>query len=233
MSAAMIELSDVRFRWHRDAPLVLDIPAFEVRAGERVFLEGPSGSGKTTLLNILGGVTVPETGHVTVNDVRLGDLSGAGRDRFRADHIGFVFQMFNLIPYLSPMDNVILPCRFSQRRKAAAQQRSESVKNEARRLLRHMNLDAHKVAARPASAFSTGQQQRIAVARALIGAPPLVIADEPTSALDHAVRATFMDLMFEEVTTTDAALLFVSHDSRLATRFDRQVTLADINGATA
>ena len=233
MSAAMIELSDVRFRWHRDAPLVLDIPAFEVRAGERVFLEGPSGSGKTTLLNILGGVTVPETGHVTVNDVRLGGLSGAGRDRFRADHIGFVFQMFNLIPYLSPMDNVILPCRFSQRRKAAAQQRSESVKNEARRLLRHMNLDAHMVAARPASAFSTGQQQRIAVARALIGAPPLVIADEPTSALDHAVRATFMDLMLEEVTTTDAALLFVSHDPRLATRFDRQVTLADINGASS
>ena len=178
-------------------------------------------------------MTVPETGRVTVNGVRLGDLSGAGRDRFRADHIGFVFQMFNLIPYLSPMDNVILPCRFSQRRKAAAQQRSESVKNEARRLLRHMNLDAHKVAARPASAFSTGQQQRIAVARALIGAPPLVIADEPTSALDHAVRATFMDLMFEEVTTTNAALLFVSHDPHLATRFDRQVTLADINGATA
>ena len=228
----MIELSDVRFRWHRNAPLVLDIPAFEVRAGERVFLKGPSGSGKTTLLNILGGVTVPETGHVAVNGVRLGDLSGAGRDRFRADHIGFVFQMFNLIPYLSPMDNVILPCRFSQRRKAAAQQRSESVKNEARRLLRHMKLDAHMVEARPASAFSTGQQQRIAVARALIGAPPLVIADEPTSALDHAVRKTFIDLMFEEVTATDAALLFVSHDPNLANRFDRQVALADINGAT-
>ena len=228
----MIELRDVRFRWHRDAPLILDIPVFEVRAGERVFLEGPSGSGKTTLLNILGGVTVPETGRVTVNGVRLDDLNGAGRDRFRADHIGFVFQMFNLISYLSPMDNVILPCRFSQRRKAAAQQRSESVKNEAQRLLRHMNLDANMVAARPASAFSIGQQQRIAVSRALIGAPPLVIADEPTSALDHAVRTTFMDLMFEEVTATDAALLFVSHDPSLATRFDRKVTLSDINGAT-
>ena len=232
MNAAMIELSDVRFRWRRDAPLVLDIPAFKIRAGEHVFLEGPSGSGKTTLLNILGGVTVPETGHVTVNGVRLGDLNSAGRDRFRADHIGFVFQMFNLIPYLSPMDNVALPCRFSQRRKAAAQHKSESVNNEARRLLRHMNLNENMVAARPASAFSTGQQQRIAVARALIGAPPLVIADEPTSALDHAVRTTFMDLMFEEVTATDAALLFVSHDPNLANRFDRQVTLADINGAT-
>ena len=229
----MIELSDLRFRWHRDAQLVLNIQAFEVRAGERIFLEGASGSGKTTLLNILGGVTVPESGRATINGTHISDLNGANRDQFRADHMGIVFQMFNLIPYLSPMDNVVLPCRFSKQRMAAAEQRSASVTIEALRLLRHMGLDGNMVSARPASEFSTGQQQRIAVARALIGAPLLVIADEPTSALDHAVRSTFMDLMFEEVRANNTTLLFVSHDPQLAARFDRQVALADINGASA
>ena len=116
----MIELSDLRFRWHRDAQLVLNIRAFEVRAGERIFLEGASGSGKTTLLNILGGVTVPESGCATINGTHISDLNGANRDQFRADHMGMVFQMFNLIPYLSPMDNVVLPCRFSKNRMAAS-----------------------------------------------------------------------------------------------------------------
>ena len=116
----MIELSNVRFRWGRDTPLVLNIKKFQVNMGERVFLQGPSGSGKTTLLNMLGGVALPETGTVRVNGTDLTQLQSAARDAFRADHIGIVFQMFNLIPYLSPIDNVTLACRFSQRRHAVA-----------------------------------------------------------------------------------------------------------------
>ena len=231
MSGAIIELNSVRFRWDRDAPLVLDIQEFQVNPGERVFLEGPSGSGKTTLLNVLGGIAMPEIGTIEVNGTDLTQLKSAARDRFRADHIGIVFQMFNLIPYLSPIDNVTLSCRFSQRRHAAARDKSNSANEEARRLLARMQLPEDAIINSPSFELSMGQQQRVAAARALIGAPELIIADEPTSALDHDVRQTFMKLLFDEVASVGATLLFVSHDSHLADQFDHCIKLSDINRA--
>ena len=229
--AEMIELSEVRFRWHHDAALVLDIPKFEVKAGERIFLEGPSGCGKTTLLNVLGGVVVPENGSVKVNGTEITQLNSAKRDAFRADHIGIIFQMFNLIPYLSPIDNITLPCRFSRQRHAAAQKNSGSVEEEARRLLTQMQLPEDATKNFSAFELSTGQQQRVAAARALIGAPALIIADEPTSALDHDVRQTFINLLFNEITGTGTTLLFVSHAPDLAEQFDCRIKLSDINEA--
>jgi len=225
----MIDLQDVRFRWRAEDAPVLDIPSFTVTAGERVFLAGPSGSGKTTLLNLLGGVAAAESGRVEVDGTDLAALSGAARDAFRAERIGFIFQMFNLIPYLSVIDNVTLPCRFSRARSAAAQAAAGSVEAEAERLLRHMEIGAPALLRRPAAALSTGQQQRVAVARSLIGRPRLVIADEPTSALDRDVRRTFMELLFREVEAAGATLLFVSHDEGLAQDFGRRVKLAEIN----
>ena len=226
----MIDLTNVRFRWFVSDTPVIDIARFRVDDGERVFLEGPSGSGKTTLLNLLGGVTVPEQGQIIIDETDLTGLKRAARDAFRADRIGFIFQMFNLLPYLSLLDNVMLPCRFSARRAEAAQQKSGSVEAEARRLLEQMEIDLDTLAARSVSALSTGQQQRVAVARSLIGAPRLVIADEPTSALDQKVRDAFMNLLFREVSEAGATLLFVSHDSTLASHFDRRASMADING---
>jgi len=232
-TAPMIEMEDVRFRWHSGDDPVIDIADFSVAAGERVFLQGPSGSGKTTLLNLLGGVAAPQAGHIRIDGNDLTELGGAGRDAFRADRIGFIFQMFNLIPYLSLIDNVTLPCRFSKARHEAAVARSGSIEAEARRLLAHMEIDAADLAGRHAAALSTGQQQRVAVARSLIGAPHLVIADEPTSALDRDVRQAFMTLLFREVAEAGATLLFVSHDSGLAQDFDRKIALSDINRAAA
>ena len=227
----MIDLQDVRFRWRpQDAP-VLDIPSFTVAAGERVFLAGPSGSGKTTLLNLLGGVAQAEAGRVEVDGTDLSTLSGAARDALRAERIGFIFQMFNLIPYLSVLDNVTLPCRFSRARSEAARAAAGSVEAEAERLLRHMEIGQQALLHRPAAALSTGQQQRVAVARSLIGRPRLVIADEPTSALDRDVRRAFMELLFREIETAGATLLFVSHDETLAAQFGRTVKLAEINRA--
>ena len=231
MSADAIALQDILFRWHRRSAPVLDIPAFRVEAGERVFLEGPSGSGKTTLLGLLGGISVPERGSLRVLGRDLPALSAAQRDAFRAEHVGVIFQMFNLLPYLSLVDNVLLPCRFSRKRRARALAGAGSLEAAALRLLEHMELDTDRLAGRPVARLSVGQQQRVAAARALIGAPLLVIADEPTSALDASARARFLDLLFRETTAAGAALLFVSHDAALQPHFDRALSLAEINRA--
>ncbi|MBM3566997.1 MAG: ABC transporter ATP-binding protein [Alphaproteobacteria bacterium] len=231
MTDAMVRLEGVKFRWRAGLPLVLDIPAFDVAKGERVFVKGPSGSGKTTLLNLLGGVVAPESGTLSIRGQDLGALSGADRDSFRADHVGFVFQMFNLIPYLSLIENVVLPCRFSPERRRRIAARGKTPGAEARRILAHLELDPDALAGRPVAELSVGQQQRVAAARALIGAPELVIADEPTSALDADTRRSFLDLLFREVADADATLIFVSHDGGLAQAFDRTVALADLNRA--
>lgn len=227
----VIEVSNLRFAWNAKAPDVLDLPELTVHRGEQVFIKGPSGSGKTTLLNLLGGLIKPGSGSINVLGQNLGALGGAARDRFRARHIGFVFQMFNLIPYLSLVDNTLLPCRFSPQRKAKALAGSASLEDEARRLLRHLELDLERLEHEPVTKLSMGQQQRVAVARALIGQPELIIADEPTSALDQDARDRFLDLLFQEAQDAGATVLFVSHDATLAHRFARHLSLTDINRA--
>ncbi len=227
----MVRLHDVQFRWRASDPLVLDIPAFDVRHGERVFIKGPSGSGKTTLLNLLAGVTLPSRGSVSVLGTDLSSLGGAERDAFRAHHIGFIFQMFNLVPYLSLIDNVVLPCRFSRVRRDRALARSDGLEREARRILAHLDLDVDDLASRPVTRLSVGQQQRVAAARSIIGAPELVIADEPTSSLDAEVRRSFLDLLFREIEAAGSTLLFVSHDPGLEGAFGRTVALGDVNRA--
>mgnify|MGYP001175631573 FL=1 len=226
MDEPLVRVAGLRFDW--GSTPCLDIAAFELAAGEQVFLHGPSGSGKRTLLNVLAGVLVPQAGEVRILGQPLERLSGAARDRFRGDHVGLVFQQFNLIPYLSVLDNVMLPCRFSARRR----ERTTDPRQAAARLLTHLDLDA-SLWSRPAVALSVGQQQRGAAARALIGAPEIVIADEPTSALDAGRQAGFLDLLTRECAQTRAALVFVSHDQRLAGRFTRTLALAEINRACA
>ena len=224
----MIALTDLVFRWPRQASPCLDIPDFKLVAGERVFLHGPSGSGKSTLLAVLGGVAVPERGRVELLGQDIVARAGHRRDAFRADHIGFIFQQFNLLPWLSARDNVLLPCTFSAHRYAQA----GNPPGEAARLLERLDLAAD-LWDKPAAELSVGQQQRVAAARALIGKPEILIADEPTSALDAERQQAFIDLLLTEAAAVGATLLFVSHDQRLATHFDRVLSLADINRAAA
>jgi len=224
----MLRLHNLVFRWPRQSTACLDIPAFELASGERVFLHGPSGSGKSTLLSLLGGVALPERGEVELLGTALHRLGRRARDAFRADHIGFVFQQFNLLPWLSALDNVLLPCTFSPRRRARAG--GGAARATAERLLAHLDL-APALWQQPAAELSVGQQQRVAAARALIGRPEIIIADEPTSALDAPRQQAFIDLLLREASEAGATLLFVSHDARLAGHFDRQVALADINRA--
>ncbi len=229
MTSHAIRLTDVCFRWRKEIPPVIEIPRLSIRAGEKVLLRGPSGSGKTTLLNLLGGVTIPERGKIETLDTDWVALSAAQRDRFRADNVGFIFQMFNLIPYLSLVENVLLPCRFSVGRRNAAMRKSPDIAREASRLLTHMQLDVDTLHGRPVNELSTGQQQRVAAARALIGSPSIIIADEPTSALDADARYIFLDLLFREIEQAEATLVFVSHDAALSKLFDRTVELEELN----
>jgi len=226
----VVELSKLQFWWSTAAAPVIDIDALSVARGERVFLRGPSGSGKSTLLSLIAGVVTPRAGSVRLLGQDLGAFSDAQRDRFRADHVGFIFQMFNLIPYLSVVENVSLPCGFSARRRARVR---DSIESEAVRLLEHLDMGAADLLGRPVTELSVGQQQRVAAARALIGSPELVIADEPTSSLDADRRTAFIDLLFRECVREQAALIFVSHDGTLAPLFDRAIEFGEINRASA
>lgn len=225
----LLELHDLGFAWPGQAEL-LDIPHFALQSGESLFLKGPSGSGKTTLLGLLGGVQKAGRGSIRLLGTELGSLGAGARDRFRVDHTGYIFQQFNLLPFLSVRENVELPCHFSKSRAERARQRHGSIDQAAATLLEHLGLKP-ELLERRADALSIGQQQRVAAARALIGQPELVIADEPTSALDADSREAFIRLLFAECRESGSSLLFVSHDQSLAPLFDRSLSLAELNRA--
>ncbi len=230
----MIHISDLRYTWPGAAATCLTIDHLDIAAGQRVFLHGPSGSGKSTLLGLLAGVLQAQSGEVSVAGVAWHNLSRLRRDEHRGNQIGYIFQQFNLLPYLSLLENVILPCRISAVRKRNADRNSGGAKQEAQNLLQQMGL-SDDLWYRPAQGLSVGQQQRVAAARALIGSPSLIIADEPTSALDTAVRTTFMSLLLSyRMPASDQenevpTVIFVSHDMSLAKDFDQCLSLPQLN----
>ena len=226
----MVQIDALHFAWPGTANDVLVIDALEIGAGETVFLHGPSGCGKSTLLGLLAGVLLPRSGQVHLLGTDWAALSGARRDAFRAEHVGYIFQQFNLLPYLSVLDNVLLPCRFSALRRRRAEATAASARAGPEALLQRVGLGS-PLWNRPASRLSVGQQQRVAAARALLGQPELVIADEPTSALDAALRDSFMALLLQQCRDAGSTLVFVSHDERLAAAFDQRLALAQINRA--
>jgi putative ABC transport system ATP-binding protein len=206
---------------------VLDVPELLIDRGERVFVHGPSGSGKTTLLGVVAGVLAPGSGSVRILGNELSTMPPGGRDAFRAEHIGYIFQMFNLIPYLSVYENIVLPCRLSDRRRARLG--GTSLLEAAGALAHRLGIGQHLHGR--VTELSVGQQQRVAAARALIGAPELVIADEPTSSLDEDHRARFLELLFEICRDARSTLVFVSHDRSLLPLFDRGLSLPELNRA--
>jgi putative ABC transport system ATP-binding protein len=226
MSNAAIEITDLRFSWQGDASPTLILPHLHVARQDQIFVSGPSGSGKSTLLGLLAGIVVPQSGTMTILGKSIQSLSVSVRDRFRVDHIGIIFQQFNLIPYLSILDNVLLPCRFSTYRKERALSQGSSLRAAAESLLTSLDLSP-SLWSRPAAQLSIGQQQRVAAARAFLGRPEIIIADEPTSALDADRQQGFLDLMQRECEQAGSTLVFVSHDRRLVTRFSRCIELEE------
>jgi putative ABC transport system ATP-binding protein len=221
-----VVIRDLRFSYPSGGE-VLNIKEFTVASGERVFLHGPSGSGKTTLLGLISGVLGGAQGTLSVLGTDFIRIPGAKRDTFRGDHIGYIFQMFNLIPYLDVEGNVTLPVRMSPVRRARLGGRDPAA--EAKRLCEALGIGA--LLGKKVTELSVGQQQRVAAARALMGAPELIIADEPTSALDSDHRGAFLELLFAQCAAQGATLLFVSHDRQLMPLFPRVVSLPDINAA--
>ena len=230
-NSAVIDITDVQFTWDSAVSTVLNIEKFTVEPGEMLFVEGPSGCGKSTLISLLAGVSKATAGSVSILGQNLNHMKGAGRDAFRADHVGVIFQMFNLLSYLSVIENVLLPCMFSNHRKQKVLETAPNPEHEAIRILSRLEVGDTAVLKRPVTELSVGQQQRVAAARALIGRPELIIADEPTSSLDAANRESFIKLLFEECDKNESTLVFASHDRSLAPLFDRAIPFAQINRA--
>ena len=217
----VVKLQALRYAW--PGGFTLALPELYLEQGETLLLLGESGAGKSTLLSLICGTLFPQQGQIEICGTLLSQLRPAARDRFRAEHIGVIFQQFNLLPFANVLENILLPLHFAPARRA----RLDDPEATARALCAQLKLPADILKAK-AETLSVGQQQRVAVARALIGAPPLVVADEPTSALDKANQTAFLDLLFAQLAETHAALLMVSHDESLARRFDRTLRLEEI-----
>ena len=219
----MLELTDVTKVFPQPGGgslTVLDVPSMKIAAGEQIALLGTSGGGKTTLLHVIAGLSTPTAGSIKFDNIELTRLSEAGRDRYRAASIGYIFQTFNLMPPLTAIENVRLGMAFSPRR-------GES--RRAAELLAGVGL-ADRANYKPAQ-LSVGQQQRVSIARALAGRPKLLLADEPTANVDPATGATVLDMIFDFCRRDNIALLCVTHDHGVADRFDKIWRLEDLNRA--
>lgn len=226
MTTKSILLKDLKFSYKSKnklpTPLVLNIDELVIETGEKVFLYGPSGFGKSTLLNILAGVLEVKSGNVEVLGNNLHSISQGARDHLRGENVGYIFQIFNLIPYLNIRENIVLPCLINKKRGAGI-----DFYVQADELIETLGLTEH--ALKNVTDLSIGQQQRVAAARALIGNPKLIIADEPTSSLDEKNTTEFMNLLLSEWEKRKFTLVFVSHDSGLKKYFPRTISLPDIN----
>jgi len=197
---------------------ILDIPRFEIASGEQVVLVGPSGCGKTTLLHTIAGITMPDSGQVFLDGVELTRFSEAARDRIRADKIGYVFQTFNLLAGFSALENVMLGMTFARKKLSRAR---------AIELLEQVGL-SHRLNNKP-NALSVGEQQRVAVARALANQPSLLLADEPTANVDPRNQQQIVDLIKSACEREKIALLLVTHSMEVAQQLDRAVRLEEMN----
>lgn len=221
----LIEVQNLKFRYANAPQDTLLIPEFHIQKGERVYLFGPSGSGKTTFLEVLAGILKVEQGEVKILDRSLAGMSETDRDHFRAEHLGYIFQSFNLIPYLSVQENIELPIHLSPQRRGRLQ--GEDIQAVIKHLCSRLGIET--LLRKKVLELSVGQQQRVAVARALLGRPEIILADEPTSSLDMDHRERFLQLMFELCEQYGTTVLFVSHDRSIQHLFSRSVALNEIN----
>lgn len=223
MNESIIKIDTVKFYWSKKSNFKIFVPNLEIKKGEKVLLLGESGSGKTTILSLICGFLNPLSGNIFINGKTINQLSSKTKDEYRADNIGIIFQQFNLLPYANVVDNVLLPLYFSKVRSNNVPNKREKVIELFKQLRLPDDIIQFK-----ASSLSMGQQQRVAVARALIGNPSLIIADEPTSSLDADAQKIFLDLMFEQISENNSSLLMVSHDRSLSDQFDRLIDINEI-----
>lgn len=208
----MLETRKLKFNY--TASESLTFPDITCKAGEHWLLLGQSGSGKTTLLQLLAGLRTPKAGSVIIADTIINELTASKLDRFRGKHIGIVFQQSHFVRSLIVQENLALAQRLAGVKVNYARIRA---------ILEALNV-AHKLHAKPEE-LSVGEQQRVAIARAIINQPSIILADEPTSALDDTNTAQVLQLLKEQATAVNAILLIVTHDTRLKTQFEKQISL--------
>lgn len=215
----MITIKGLEFQYP-NGEFNLNIPDFSVTRGSKVAVIGPSGSGKTTLLNLISGILTPKKGSISVNEVQVSGLDDKGRRDFRITNIGFVFQDFELLDYLSIMDNILHPYRITN-----ALTLNKEVRSRAVLLAEQMGIGT--MLKRHANDLSHGEKQRAAISRALLPYPKLILSDEATGNLDPDNKTRILDLLFKSVEEHEATLLAVTHDYELLKRFDRVVDFRD------
>jgi putative ABC transport system ATP-binding protein len=221
----MITVQNLEFTY-RGAPFRLDVPELRIEEGAKVAVIGPSGSGKTTLLNLIAGILTPQRGAIEVADTPLSRQSDAARRSFRIANVGFVFQDFELIEYLTVLDNILHPYRINRTHGL-----TNDVRDRARRLADAVGL-SDKLRRYPRR-LSQGERQRAALCRALITEPKLLLADEPTGNLDPSSKGAILDLLFEQAEAGGATLIMVTHDHSLLDGFDRVIDFATLRKDTA
>lgn len=222
----MIQWSNLQFRF--DENNVFAFADHTIARGERVLIQGESGSGKTTLLSLLTGVLTPSAGNIRIQDTDITQLSSGKRDHFRKHNMGYVFQQFNLLEYLTLEENVALPLSLSQQRANFERQTHATHTDAARAWLSKLSLNDSSLFQKPARDVSFGQKQRVAVARACIGNPPIILADEPTSSLDASNKKQLMDVLTQHCQAHNTTLVMVSHETDIQSYFDRSIAMQEL-----
>lgn len=223
-----LKIENIHYAYSAKDKPILSIKSWQLSIGERVFLHGDSGSGKTTLINLLCGIALPNNGRITLFNKDINAMSASKRDAFRAQHIGVVFQKFNLIPYLSVLKNIQLAALFAKN--TSDNKNIKDLNTRAITLLENLNLPKD-ILNKQVMHLSTGQQQRVAIVRALINHPKLLLVDEPTSALDASARDAFMQALIHLCELTNITLIFISHDLALGNYFKKQIEFSTLNTA--
>jgi putative ABC transport system ATP-binding protein len=224
MTSFALELHSIEFAWSTSTKPLFVIPQLILQQGQTLFIGGPSGSGKTSLLSLMTGIQVPQKGTCRILGMPLNQLSASARDRFRGEHLGLIFQQFNLLPFLTVQDNVELPSKLFDSRLQKSVQLYGSVKAHVDFLCDALHLSP-SLRRRQANLLSVGEQQRVAAARALLGCPALIVADEPTSALDEDNKIDFLNLLLSTASAQNTSVVTVSHDMRIASKFDQVFTM--------
>ncbi len=219
MTMNALELRQIEFAWPNQAKPLFVIPELSLQQGQTLFIGGPSGSGKSSLLSLIAGIQLPRKGSCQVLGTSLKQLSASERDRFRGEHLGLIFQQFNLLPFLTVEENIELPSKLFASRLQKSTQLFGSLKRHIDTLCTELHLQP-SLRRRQARLLSVGEQQRVAAARALLGCPALIVADEPTSALDEDNKLDFLNLLLSTASAQNTSVVTVSHDMRIASNFD-------------
>lgn len=228
MNHLVVDVQGVEFSYGASKP-VCQIKNFQLKKSENIFLYGPSGCGKSTLLGLISGVLNAKKGSLKILGHEFCNSSASFRDNLRGEKMGYIFQMFNLVPYLSVLDNIILPCQINKNRRAKFSSPNEML-DSAKELIETFQINS--IMGKKVTEISIGQQQRVAAARALLGNPDLILADEPTSAMDLNLQTIFLERLLKQCEKQNTSLIFVSHDRSLSIMFSREVSFHEINGVS-